>query len=62
LRKVDQALATLPPGERLAVLLVGVEGVDHEDACREMGVTATHLRVLLHRGRHRLRKVLERGV
>jgi RNA polymerase sigma-70 factor, ECF subfamily len=60
LARVDRALAQLPPGERLALLLVGVEGVDHEAACHEMGVTATHLRVLLHRGRHRLRRMLER--
>jgi RNA polymerase sigma-70 factor (ECF subfamily) len=60
LSRVDRALAELPPGERLALLLVGVEGVDHAEACREMDVSATHLRVLLHRGRHRLRRMLER--
>ena len=60
LARVDQALGQLPPGERLALLLVGVEGFDHEEACREMAVTATHLRVLLHRGRHHLRRLLER--
>jgi RNA polymerase sigma-70 factor (ECF subfamily) len=51
LARLDRALSQLPPGERLALLLVGVEGVEREDACREMAVTATHLRVLLHRGR-----------
>jgi RNA polymerase sigma-70 factor (ECF subfamily) len=60
LARVDRALAQLPPGERLALMLVGVEGFDHEEACREMAVTATHLRVLLHRGRHHLRRMLER--
>jgi RNA polymerase sigma-70 factor (ECF subfamily) len=60
LARVDQALSWLPPGERLALLLVGVEGFGREEACRELGVTATHLRVLLHRGRHRLRRMLER--
>lgn len=59
LAAVDRALRELPDLERLAVLLVDVEGVEREDSCRAMGVTATHLRVLLHRGRNRLRRMLE---
>ncbi len=58
---VERALATLPELERLAVMLVDVEQVDHEDSCRALDVTATHLRVLLHRGRNRLRRKLEHG-
>jgi RNA polymerase sigma-70 factor, ECF subfamily len=58
---VDKALRELPDLERLAVLLVDVEGGDHEQACNELAVSATHLRVLLHRGRHRLRRALEKA-
>jgi RNA polymerase sigma factor (sigma-70 family) len=59
LAAVERALRTLPELERLAVMLVDVEQVDHEDSCHALGVTATHLRVLLHRGRNRLRRKLE---
>ena len=62
LRAVDRALLGLPERERLALLLLDVECVDREEACNALGVTATHLRVLLHRGRHRLRRLLEDAV
>lgn len=62
LRAVDRALLALPERERLALLLVDVECVDREEACNALGVSATHLRVLLHRGRNRLRKMLENDV
>jgi RNA polymerase sigma-70 factor (ECF subfamily) len=59
LRAVDRALQALPERERLALLLLDVECVDRDEACNALGVTATHLRVLLHRGRNRLRRMLE---
>ncbi|MBI5499672.1 MAG: sigma-70 family RNA polymerase sigma factor [Deltaproteobacteria bacterium] len=59
LRVIESALATLPERERLAVLLVDVHASDHDEACHALSVSATHLRVLLHRGRHRLRRKLE---
>lgn len=61
LAAVERALRALPERERLALLLLDVEGVDREEACNALGVTATHLRVLLHRGRNRLRRILEDG-
>jgi RNA polymerase sigma factor (sigma-70 family) len=57
---VERALAELPEQERMALLLTDVEGLDREQSCNVLGVTATHLRVLLHRGRNRLRRMLER--
>lgn len=59
LAAVERALRELPELERLALLLVDVEGLEREDSCRALDVTATHLRVLLHRGRNRLRRMLE---
>jgi RNA polymerase sigma factor (sigma-70 family) len=56
---VERALFVLPERERLALLLIDVEGVERAAACRALDVTATHLRVLLHRGRNRLRRLLE---
>lgn len=62
LSALSAALATLPEQERLAVLSVDVEGLAHEDVCRALSVSAVHLRVLLHRGRHKLRKAVEHAV
>jgi RNA polymerase sigma-70 factor (ECF subfamily) len=61
LAAVERALAFLPERERLALLLTDVEGLEREDACRALDVSATHLRVLLFRGRNRLRRLLENG-
>lgn len=59
LRAVERALAGLPERERLALLVCDVEGMDRDEACNALGVSATHLRVLLHRGRNHLRRILE---
>jgi RNA polymerase sigma-70 factor (ECF subfamily) len=58
-RHVEKALPTLPDLERMAFLLVDVEGVERDEACHALAISATHLRVLLHRARHRLRRMLE---
>lgn len=60
-RVIDRHLHDLTELERMAVLLCDVEGVDRQGAAGSLGVTRGHLRVLLHRGRHRLRRVLERA-
>jgi RNA polymerase sigma-70 factor (ECF subfamily) len=59
LTAVEGALARLPDLERLALLMVDVEGVERQDCCNALAVSATHLRVLLHRGRNRLREMLQ---
>jgi RNA polymerase sigma-70 factor (ECF subfamily) len=59
LAAVDRALKALPELERMALLMVDVEGLEREDCCRVLGVSATHLRVLLHRARNRLRRKIE---
>jgi RNA polymerase sigma-70 factor (ECF subfamily) len=56
---VERALDKLPALERMALLMTDVEGVERENCCHALGVTPTHLRVLLHRGRNRLRRMLE---
>jgi RNA polymerase sigma-70 factor (ECF subfamily) len=60
LTRVEAALAQLPARERLAVMLTDVEGLEREAVCHALDVTATHLRVILHRGRNRLRRLCER--
>ena len=53
------ALDHLPSRQREVVLLCDVEGLSNEEACAVLGVSPGNQRVLLHRGRSRLREVLE---
>lgn len=52
-------LEALPPAQRAAVTLRDVEGEDPATICALLGVSDGNLRVLLHRGRLRLRAQLE---
>ena len=54
-----QALEELPERQRVIVGLRDVEGLSAEDVCRVLDVSPENQRVLLHRGRSRLRAVLE---
>ena len=58
---IETTLPSLPEYERMAVLLIDLQGVERAEVCATLGVTPAHLRVLLHRGRHRLRKAVELG-
>jgi len=53
------ALDELPDRQRQVVTLRDVEGLSSEDACAVLGISAGNQRILLHRGRARLRTVLE---
>jgi RNA polymerase sigma-70 factor, ECF subfamily len=52
------AMAELTELERRAVMLCDVQDMDRDEASEAMGVTRGHLRVLLHRGRHKLEATL----
>ena len=54
-----QALDGLPPRQREIVVLRDVEGLPSEDVCTVLGITEGNQRVLLHRGRSKLRTMLE---
>lgn len=56
---VQHELPNLPRRERQAVTLVDVQGLDRDEAAGEMGVSRSALRVMLHRGRHRLKDRIE---
>jgi RNA polymerase sigma-70 factor, ECF subfamily len=59
------ALDSLPPRQREIVTLRDVEGMTSAEGCQVLGISEANQRVLLHRGRSRLRQILEaelRGV
>jgi len=53
------ALDDLPERQRDVVVLRDVEGLTSEDVCGVLGISEGNQRVLLHRGRSRLRAALE---
>ena len=58
-RLLGAALVALPERQRAVVTLRDVHGLSGEEVCDLLGVSAANQRVLLHRGRARLRAVLE---
>ena len=57
-RRVHDLLPGLPEPQRQVVILRDVEGVPPAEAAALLGITDGHQRVLLHRGRARLRDLL----
>ncbi len=60
LRVIEAALADLPEAQRQVVLLRDVEGLGSEEVCNILDLSDTNQRVLLHRGRARVRRALDR--
>jgi RNA polymerase sigma-70 factor (ECF subfamily) len=52
-------LNDLPPRQRQVVLLRDVEGLSSDDVCAVLDISGGNQRILLHRGRSRLREILE---
>lgn len=59
MRRLERALATLPIASREVLLLVGVEGLDQEEAAKILGLTYEALRQRLSRARAQLAKKME---
>ena len=55
-----EALGELPSRQQAVVTLRDVEGLSAEETCNMLQISETNQRVLLHRGRSRLRAILER--
>jgi len=53
------ALAEMPPRQRAVVMLRDVDGLRSDEVCEVLSLTPANERVLLHRGRSRLRQALE---
>ncbi len=56
---VREALATLPPAQRLVVTMRDIEGFPSDEVCELLDLSEGNQRVLLHRGRSRVRARLE---
>ena len=59
MRHLRAALDLLPPAQRSVVMLRDVQDFTAEEVCEALGVSEANQRVLLHRGRSRLRRALE---
>ena len=57
--RLRAALDALPPRQRTVVHLRDVQGLDADEVCALLDIEPGNQRVLLHRGRARLRQVLE---
>jgi RNA polymerase sigma-70 factor, ECF subfamily len=57
--RIRSSLENLPEIQRQVVTLRDVEGLDSKEVCKLLEITEVNQRVLLHRGRSRLRQDLE---
>lgn len=58
-KAVDDCISTLPSQQREVFMLREVEDLNTKDICNNLRITDTHVGVLIHRARHRLRECME---
>jgi RNA polymerase sigma-70 factor (ECF subfamily) len=58
---LDRAAAQLPPGYRSVFILHDVEGHDHEEIAKILGVAVGTSKSQLHKARMKLRRLLRAG-
>ncbi len=56
---LQSGLEDLPPRQRQVVVLRDMEGLSGDEVCELLEISAGNQRILLHRGRARLREILE---
>jgi RNA polymerase sigma-70 factor, ECF subfamily len=56
---LQSGLEDLPPRQRQVVVLRDIEGLSGDEVCDLLDLSAGNQRILLHRGRSRLREILE---
>jgi RNA polymerase sigma-70 factor (ECF subfamily) len=59
LQRVRAAVAELPPTQQAVVTLRDIDGLTSAEVCHLLDLTEANQRVLLHRGRSRVRAALE---
>jgi RNA polymerase sigma-70 factor, ECF subfamily len=59
MRDVERAMSLLPPYQRTAIRLVGIDGRSYDEAARLMNMSVAAVRCHLSRGRERLRDRVE---
>jgi RNA polymerase sigma-70 factor (ECF subfamily) len=57
---IEHSIETLPPAQRQVIALRDIDGLDSEEVCALLGLSAGNQRVLLHRARSHVRRDLER--
>jgi RNA polymerase sigma-70 factor (ECF subfamily) len=57
--QIQQSLQELPTRQREVVMLRDVDGLSGQEVCDALEISEANQRVLLHRGRSRLRAALE---
>lgn len=58
-QQIDKAIEALPPTQRQVITLRDIEGLPSVEICNILGISETNQRVLLHRARGKVRKMLE---
>jgi RNA polymerase sigma-70 factor, ECF subfamily len=56
---LKSALEQLPSRQRTVVVLRDVDGLSSDEVCTVLGISAGNQRILLHRGRSRMREILD---
>jgi RNA polymerase sigma-70 factor (ECF subfamily) len=56
---IERAIESLPATQRLVMTLRDIEGISSEEVCNILEISETNQRVLLHRARAKVRRVLE---
>jgi RNA polymerase sigma-70 factor (ECF subfamily) len=56
---VTETIEALPANQRAVIVLCDIEGREPEEICTRLGISMVNQRVLLHRARTRVRRILE---
>ena len=59
LAQIERAIAALPEAQRTVITLRDVRGLDADEVCELLGISDGNQRVLLHRARAKVRRMLE---